>query len=157
MDAMTTTELLESIKYVPDFDPSEIFEECRFSYFDHFLSAEEADACQYLFHKLAVENGVENEFIAVENKFLRLWASLACAGNNFGIGDTFFEIASLAELFRIGSSVIREERGFPIFFSGSQVIWEPACDLTHVLWIPKGSDWTPVHQLVRLCGLYILE
>ncbi len=154
---MAPEEILKTVRFHPDFDPSYGFECRRVSFFDHFLSLEEADSCTFIFYKLAIEKGSLSDFFIAEKRLLGLWARFAISGRIYGLNGKPFEIQSLHEAFNLGANVIRETSGYPVFFSKFKVIWEPASDLTHLLWLPKTENWDRVESLVREAGLHFLE
>ncbi|WP_156526441.1 hypothetical protein [Cupriavidus gilardii] len=154
---MTFASIIDTIKFDPDFDPSNGFKCRRISFFDHFLSNTEADSCTFIFYRLAIENGSLPDFFVAENRLLSLWARLAISGKTYGMKDKAFEMQSLHDVLSLGSNVIRELSGHPVYFSSFNVIWEPASDLTHLLWIPKDQSWTQIESLVQEADLHLLD
>ncbi|QRQ85617.1 hypothetical protein [Cupriavidus oxalaticus] len=154
---MEIEKILSSVKFDPDFDPSYSFELKRISFFDHYLSIDEANACNFIFFKLAEETGELSQYLAAENRLLSLWAQFAVSGRNFALNERVLEIESLHDVLELGAAVIREIRGYPVFFAGPKVIWEPASDLTHLLWVPKDQGWRQVERMVLASGVNFLE
>lgn len=118
---------------------------------------EEADCCAFIFYRLAIENNSLSQFLVAENKLLGLWARFAVAGDAYGMRDKVFEMRSLHDVLTLGANAIRELGGHPVYFSAFDVIWEPAFDLTHLLWIPRGQCWAKIEKLVHQAGLHFLD
>lgn len=130
----------------------------RVSYFDHFLSNDEFDECQFLYYQLALESDALPSYMVAEERLLDLWERLARAGRNFTLADgRVDEIPSLTETMAIGMNVMRDTGGCSVCFDGAGVVWEPSFDLTHLIWMPKSWSWEYVEQMVNSSGLHFLD
>lgn len=150
--------LIPLIKFDEDSTPSfdAAFTCRRVSYFDHFLSV--AENCNYIYYELAKRSNTLASYYVTEDRLMYLWSFFAGQGKNFTIrSGRICELGDLEDTIKLGKEVMREIDGYSVCFDGAGVIWEPAYDLTHLLWLPKGASWTTVEKSVGASGLYLLD
>jgi hypothetical protein len=150
--------------YFPDVDFSQIdmsltgYVYGRASLFDHWLSEEEAEASRVMFYSQALGEGLLEEYLVGERRFLALYLSLSKLGvvckypgplRRIEFGDSALESVIVNSL--------REKRSMDIYFIGARVRIVGGHDRTDLLICENAGDLEAISLKVKEAGLFILK
>jgi len=127
-----------------------------FSYFDHWLTEEQAFNHQFMTYCLALKRRLLDHYRVAEDRFLLFLNKLAAMSAVLDPeGGQVIVEGDLQNVFR---DVIREQRRTAVVFEDIQLILSPARDLTHVLYLFEGGVGRDVlADYIAESGLFILE
>jgi hypothetical protein len=148
----------------PEIDYSEIdlslsgYIYARISIFDHWLSDKEAEVNKVMFYSLAVAEGMLDEYIEGEKKFLKLYRSLSESGVICKYpGPLRWLDAGNPELENVMVNSLRENGFMDAYFIAARARIVGGHDRTDLLILENEVDLEAVHIKVKAAGLFLLR
>ena len=127
------------------------------SIFDHCLTEEECDACDFMFHRVAVEKGKLDEYMFGERQFLALYRDLAKDGVYVEKDGIYWSAkADDPGFVRVQVESLRERTHMDVYFIGPQIRVYGGHDRTD-LFLLRNKDYLPeLKKKVQSFGLHTL-
>ncbi|MEZ2126796.1 MULTISPECIES: hypothetical protein [unclassified Sinorhizobium] len=127
------------------------------SVFDHWLNEKEADDCDILAYKIAVNRGRENAYLSGEQQFLQLYRKLGEGGIVINVPGPLREIYNnCSEVDEIFKNSLREKKLMDVFFPIYSVRVLGGYDRTDLFVLHDWKKYTQLINIVEEVGLYAI-
>ncbi len=128
---------------------------CFLSYFDHWLTEQEADNCQILSFDIAKDNEFLDVYMQGEKYFLYFYTTISDVAIDLKNNN---KLKVTSESFRaIIINSLREKSLLKISYPKLGIVAEGGYDRTDVLFIPNDNILSQIQNLARKTGLFIIE